>query len=173
MGEDVVPDVSKSGLVMVESGIQDSIHITVVLCPFLLMFDFKFVSYGLWGKARSKSKLGAGANYREDEDINNKEMDKPAKELNERSNMAANPDQRALLFLLTISFALLITSEARTLLRGVQAMQEITDSQLMLRRLPFDCFTLEYYRRRSLGASSDRVAPGGPDPQHHSQPPAY
>ncbi|KAK2977928.1 hypothetical protein RJ640_016605 [Escallonia rubra] len=87
--------------------------------------------------------------------------------------MAANTDQRALLFLFTISFALLITSEARTLLREVRAMQEKTDSQLMLREFGFDSFTLEYYRRRSLGASSDRVAPGGPDPQHHSQPPSY
>ncbi|WOH05609.1 hypothetical protein DCAR_0625028 [Daucus carota subsp. sativus] len=44
------------------------------------------------------------------------------------------------------------------------------DSQLFLLKLGYDSFTLEKYRRRSLVA--DRVAPAGPNGQHHSLPPS-
>lgn len=39
-------------------------------------------------------------------------------------------------------------------------------SRLTLGDVGFDELKLEYYRRRAL-VEADRVAPGGPDPQHH------
>ncbi|KAL8510908.1 hypothetical protein ACS0TY_017648 [Phlomoides rotata] len=47
-----------------------------------------------------------------------------------------------------------------------------TDSLLFRRKLGFNKAEFEEFRRRSLNAGYDRVAPGGPDPQHHSLSPA-
>ncbi|GJW52249.1 proline-rich protein 2-like protein [Tanacetum coccineum] len=48
-----------------------------------------------------------------------------------------------------------------------QAMQNDDSSQLLLRKLGMKVSDLEYYKRRSLDANPRRVAPGGPDGQHH------
>ncbi|XP_059669614.1 CLAVATA3/ESR (CLE)-related protein 5-like [Cornus florida] len=85
------------------------------------------------------------------------------------------PKVRAMLvMMMVILFAVFIDSEAR-ILWEVSAMQKNDNgsSQLLLRKLGYDPSKLENYRR-SLDAKNDRVAPGGPDGQHHfSQPPVY
>ncbi|KAK2986257.1 hypothetical protein RJ640_021826 [Escallonia rubra] len=55
MGEDLVPDVSKSGLVMVESGIQDSTPLLVLIAdhdtPSSLAVPFSFIYEGVVEKS--------------------------------------------------------------------------------------------------------------------------
>ncbi|GJX68929.1 proline-rich protein 2-like protein [Tanacetum coccineum] len=66
------------------------------------------------------------------------------------------------LFLIIIIFLVFsITSNAS------QAIQNDDSSQLLLRKLGMKVSDLEYYKRRSLDANPGRVAPGGPDGQHH------
>nr|GEU44613.1 hypothetical protein [Tanacetum cinerariifolium] len=67
------------------------------------------------------------------------------------------------LFLIIIIFLIFsITSNASD-----QAMQNDYSSQLLLRKLGMKVSDLEYYKRRSLDVNPGRVAPGGPDGQHH------
>ncbi|GKD50511.1 proline-rich protein 2-like protein [Tanacetum coccineum] len=65
------------------------------------------------------------------------------------------------LFLIIIFLVFCITSNAS------QAMRNGDSSQLLLRKLGMKVSDLEYYKRRSLDANPGRVAPGGPDGQHH------
>lgn len=62
-------------------------------------------------------------------------------------------------------------SEARVL-HGTQDMhQNNMNIQLFQSKMGISPAEFEYHKRRSLNAVHDRVAPGGPDPQHHSLPP--
>lgn len=76
-----------------------------------------------------------------------------------------------LLILIIIFLAFFVTSESRIFhYGGVPSIEKNFDSQLFLLKLGFDPSILENYRRRSL--ITDRAAPGGPNPQHHYQPPS-
>ncbi|XAR49562.1 hypothetical protein NMG60_11032810 [Bertholletia excelsa] len=80
---------------------------------------------------------------------------------------------QTLLLLLAIFLALTIPSEEARI--PIPANQnKLLNSQLLLHdiKIGLDASKLEYYRRRSLNANSDRNAPGGPDPQHNSLPPS-
>lgn len=75
--------------------------------------------------------------------------------------MAIVVRSKRLLIISIIVFLMCITSYAN------EAMPNDNSSQLLLRKLGLKVSDLEYYKRRSLGANTDRVAPGGPDGQHH------
>lgn len=73
------------------------------------------------------------------------------------------------LFFALVSLCFFV-SEARVL-HGIQAMhQRNMNIQLFLSKIGFSVAEFEYHKRRSLNAGFDRVAPGGPDPHHHSLP---
>lgn len=74
-----------------------------------------------------------------------------------------------IIFLLT---TFIITSEARVFHYGVvQSRDKNFDSQLFFLKLGYDSSKLEKYPRRSL--ITDRLAPAGPNAQHHLQPPSH
>ncbi|KAJ0837462.1 hypothetical protein HanRHA438_Chr16g0778441 [Helianthus annuus] len=75
--------------------------------------------------------------------------------------MAKSVRSKVLLLICIIFFFLCVTSNAN------EAMHNDNSSQLLIRKLGLKVSDLEYYKRRSLGANPDRVAPGGPDGQHH------
>ncbi|KAL1562772.1 hypothetical protein AAHA92_05313 [Salvia divinorum] len=64
---------------------------------------------------------------------------------------------------LLVFFLLLSASAARVPL----ATANEAYMQLFRRKLGFNRVEFELYKRRSMKVGSDRVAPGGPDPQHH------
>ncbi|KAL5793663.1 hypothetical protein ACOSP7_002257 [Xanthoceras sorbifolium] len=81
--------------------------------------------------------------------------------------MAYPTMKRATILLVLAVFTILVmSSEARSLnlIRRIQ-------SQTLLHELGYGKLKLEYYRRVSTqDTSTTRVAPGGPDPDHHSIP---
>ncbi|KAF9670690.1 hypothetical protein SADUNF_Sadunf13G0094900 [Salix dunnii] len=91
-------------------------------------------------------------------DINTKHM---------ATRVASTP--RATILLLMVLFsAIFLTSQSR-ILREDQAMQgNVKSSRNLLLELGFELSKLEHYQRLSAhGVDSDRLSPGGPDPQHH------
>ncbi|EEF37260.1 conserved hypothetical protein [Ricinus communis] len=75
----------------------------------------------------------------------------------------ANSTAKCLLILSMIVFMILIMrSEARVEL----------NSRLLLRDMGYTESKLEHHRRISrLNSDTDRLSPGGPDPEHHSHSP--
>lgn len=71
-----------------------------------------------------------------------------------------------LLCMFMLSLLFMMSSGARI---GPGIMTDKSESAHLMRR------ELEYYRRMkiALDAGPTRVAPGGPDPQHHSKTPAH
>ncbi|KAL0301222.1 UNVERIFIED_CONTAM: hypothetical protein Sradi_6399000 [Sesamum radiatum] len=78
-----------------------------------------------------------------------------------------------LLGMIVIALLYVVSLDARSHSRIISVQESADSPRLMLRRLGFDEPKLEYYRRRAitLDAETTRVAPGGPDPQHHSKTP--
>ncbi|TMW98713.1 hypothetical protein EJD97_003615 [Solanum chilense] len=75
-----------------------------------------------------------------------------------------------ILFMIIFLFCHFISLEGR-ILDDLQVVQNKYDSHFVLSKAGFSPTEIEEYTRRSLKGGSDRVAPGGPDPQHHSAPP--
>lgn len=46
-------------------------------------------------------------------------------------------------------------------------VKKMIDSKRILRELGFDLSKMKHYNRRAMDVDKDRVAPGGPDRQHH------
>lgn len=78
-----------------------------------------------------------------------------------KTPMAVTMRSKGLLFIFIIFFVFFITSDAN------QVVQNNASNQLLLRKLGMKVSDLEYYKRRSLGVIPGRLAPGGPDGQHH------
>ncbi|KAE8718089.1 CLAVATA3/ESR (CLE)-related protein 5 [Hibiscus syriacus] len=83
--------------------------------------------------------------------------------------MATHSTVPSALTLFLILFLMLpVGSPARILRQAKTDMQRVGDSQLLLHELGFDLHQLNRYRKLAMhGPTSDRVSPGGPDPQHH------
>lgn len=80
--------------------------------------------------------------------------------------MANSATIRVSIFILLILFAQEIDSIEITF-RGPESMQKRSiDGRRILRESGFD-FSKTKHRKQRIMADTDRVAPGGPDPQHH------
>lgn len=86
----------------------------------------------------------------------------------------ASVNARVVLFILMVSLLYTKIASARVHLGFSVRQKPSGKTRVMLRELGFDEHALEYYRRRAimLDAGTMRVAPGGPDPHHHSKTPA-
>ncbi|CAN4103262.1 unnamed protein product [Withania somnifera] len=86
--------------------------------------------------------------------------------------MANSSRMLVVLFMMTSLFFHFMTLEAR-ILGDIGDVKNKYDSHFVLSKAGFSLTEIEKYTRRSLiKGASDRVAPGGPDSQHHSLPPA-
>ncbi|KAL4586357.1 hypothetical protein LXL04_010993 [Taraxacum kok-saghyz] len=79
----------------------------------------------------------------------------------QRPTLMANTIRSKALLIIFIMFVFLCASSYAN-----QEAQNGDSSQLFLRKLGLKVSDLEYYKRRSL-VNPGRVAPGGPDGQHH------
>jgi len=72
------------------------------------------------------------------------------------------------LIILLIIFSLQTLSSQARILRSYRAVSMGNmDSQVLLHELGFDLSKFKGHNERRFLVSSDRVSPGGPDPQHH------
>ncbi|CAH8355594.1 unnamed protein product [Eruca vesicaria subsp. sativa] len=78
----------------------------------------------------------------------------------------ANLILKRTLIILLIIFSSII-SEARILQADHVANMGNIDSEVLLRELGFDLSKFKSYNERRFLVDSERVSPGGPDPQHH------
>ncbi|GAA0186056.1 hypothetical protein LIER_33344 [Lithospermum erythrorhizon] len=77
---------------------------------------------------------------------------------------------KLVIFFFILSYGFLI-SEGRVLQTTVPLLaKDIIGKEKLWRKIGFSVADLEYFKRRSLNADVERVAPGGPDPHHHSLP---
>ncbi|GKC55198.1 CLAVATA3/ESR (CLE)-related protein 6 [Tanacetum coccineum] len=76
--------------------------------------------------------------------------------------MASFISSKGLLLMFIIYFVFCITSNANHVVRDGDS------KQLLLRKLGLKMSDFEYYEKKALGMNPRRVAPGGPDDQHHS-----
>ncbi|KAG7568812.1 hypothetical protein ISN45_Aa04g015970 [Arabidopsis thaliana x Arabidopsis arenosa] len=76
---------------------------------------------------------------------------------------------KALLLFVMLTFLLVIAMEGRIL--GVNSKSEDGESNDLLQRLGYNVSELKRIGRElSVQNEVDRFSPGGPDPQHHSDP---
>lgn len=75
-----------------------------------------------------------------------------------------------LLFTIILLMLVVTNSEARSY-SGITTVTKKINSRTFLEKLGYDVPKIAYYRR-VLGSDPQRISPGGPDPQHHYQPPA-
>ena len=79
--------------------------------------------------------------------------------------MAKSTTIRVSTLILLILFGQVIAAIA-TSYRSLEIMQNRLDSRRILRELGFDSSKMKDGKRRTM-TNTDRVAPEGPDPQHH------
>ncbi|KAF8086546.1 hypothetical protein N665_0622s0038 [Sinapis alba] len=75
--------------------------------------------------------------------------------------------KKTLIILLIISASPIFGTQARILHDGRVANMGTMDSYALLRELGFDLSKFKGHNERRFLMNSDRVSPGGPDPQHH------
>ncbi|XP_056863752.1 CLAVATA3/ESR (CLE)-related protein 6-like [Raphanus sativus] len=75
--------------------------------------------------------------------------------------------KQALIILLIIFSSPILSTHARILNADRVANMGIMNSQVLLRELGFDLSKFKGYNERRFLVDSERVSPGGPDPQHH------
>ncbi|XP_010469764.1 PREDICTED: CLAVATA3/ESR (CLE)-related protein 6-like [Camelina sativa] len=75
--------------------------------------------------------------------------------------------KQSLIILLIIFSSPILSSQARILRVGRVAAMDNMDSQVLLRELGIDLSKFKGHNERRFLVDSERVSPGGPDPQHH------
>ncbi|XP_010510245.1 PREDICTED: CLAVATA3/ESR (CLE)-related protein 5 [Camelina sativa] len=75
--------------------------------------------------------------------------------------------KQSLIIILVIFSSLILSSQARILRAYRASSMSNMDSQVLLRELGFDLSKFKGHNQRRFLVSSDRVSPGGPNPQHH------
>ncbi|CAL9235065.1 hypothetical protein ISN44_As09g015030 [Arabidopsis suecica] len=81
--------------------------------------------------------------------------------------MANSILKQSLIILLIIFSSPILTSQARILRTYHHTAVGNMDSQVLLRELGIDLSKFKGNNERRFLVDSERVSPGGPDPQHH------
>ena len=85
--------------------------------------------------------------------------------------MASSNSVRMLILFLVV-FTVLFKGSHGRILRGPPAMKKNIDSRLILLELGYDLAKLSTSKAGTTGGvGSDRISPGGPDPQHNNSHP--